>query len=86
MSDALTPKLALAYLAELQPSLSAVAILDDTGRRLAGADSGDAPQTLTAGRGGYAIRAAAAQTGLGRLTRLDLENALVDLAGESVSA
>ena len=78
MSDALTPQLALAYLAELQPSLSAVAILDDGGRLLAG----EAPvDDVTAGRGGYAIRAAGA--GLETLIRLDLDNALAALLGEA---
>jgi hypothetical protein len=86
MSDVLTPQLALAYLAELQPSLRAVAILDDAGRLLAGEDPGDAPPPLTFSREGYAIRAAvatgaAAGAALDTLTRLDLENALADLAG-----
>jgi hypothetical protein len=86
MSDVLTPQLALAYLAELQPSLRAVAILDDAGRLLAGDEPGEGPSPLTIGRDGYAIRAAAG-TGvapgarLQTLTRLDLENALADLAG-----
>src|SRR5260370_26964653 len=59
MTDVLTPQLALAYLAELQPSLSAVAILDEKGRLLAGEDPGDAPPTLTVAREGYEIRAVA---------------------------
>jgi hypothetical protein len=81
MSDVLTPQLALAYLAELQPSLTAVAILDDKGRLLAGVDPGDAPHTLIVARDGYAIRAAARpRASLDALTRLDLENALADLA------
>jgi hypothetical protein len=82
MTDVLTPQLALAYLAELQPSLSAVAILDETGRLLAGEDPGDAPPTLTVARDGYEIRAVAGPgAGLDELTRLDLETALADLAG-----
>ena len=84
MSDVLTPQLALAYLAELQPSLRVVAILDGEGRLVAGEDPGEAP--LTVSRDGYAIRAAAAPgvaagARLDALTRLDLENALADLAG-----
>jgi hypothetical protein len=84
MSDVLTPQLALAYLAELQPSLRVVAILDGEGRLLAGEDPGDAP--LTVSRHGYAIRVAvrsdvAAGARLDALTRLDLENAVADLAG-----
>ena len=86
MSDVLTPQLALAYIAELQPSLRAVAILDDAGRTLAGEDPGEGPPPLTIGRGGYAIRADAGADGaasarLPTLTRLDLESALADLAG-----
>jgi hypothetical protein len=94
MTDVLTPQLALAYLAELQPSLSAVAIVDETGRLLAGEDPGDAPPTLTVARDGYEIRAVAGPgavagtgavagpgAGLDELTRLDLETALADLAG-----
>ena len=85
MSDVLTPQLALAYLAELQPSLRAVAILDDAGRLLAGEELGEGPPPPTAGCDGYAIRAAFAGVEAGArldmLTRLDLENALADLAG-----
>ena len=82
MSDVLTPQLALAYLAELQPSLRAVAILDDAGRLLAGEATGGDPPPLSLSRDGYAIRAAArGGAGLDGLTRLDLDNALADLAG-----
>ena len=84
MSDALTPQFALAYLGELQPSLSAAAIRDEGGRLVAGEAPGDGAPTLAARRGGYSIEAAPGPGGdLETLVRLDLDSVLAALTGEA---
>lgn len=76
MSDAPTTEFALAYLAELQPGLQAVSILDQEGNLLAGQDG---PATISVGDG-HVIRAASDGL-LDRLAALDMETVLADLAG-----
>jgi hypothetical protein len=85
MNDVLTPPLALAYLAELQPSIGAVGVFDDAGRLLAGDDPGPAPTVLTASGAGFTIRAAGGG-GLDALARLDLDTVLAELAGRRAEA
>lgn len=91
MSDALTPQLAVAYLAELEPALAQVSISDHEGRLLAGEDvergaaaAGDVVNdatSLTAASERHSITATAAPaaTILDALARLDLETALADM-------
>jgi hypothetical protein len=86
MSDALTPQLALAYLAELQPALTGVSIFDHEGSLLAGEDGEGAPisagaGTITATTARHSI-SANPDPGAGileGLARLDLATLLTDL-------
>ena len=81
MSDVLSPSLALAYLAELQPRLQAAAVLDQSGRVLAGTPPAAPTAAVDAARGGYALSVSGTPA-LASLLRLDLDSVLADLAGE----
>ena len=85
MSDALTPQLALAYLAELEPALEPVAILDSDGRLLAGALAPEASSAFTQSDDRHTIRAPRAEV-LPGLAALDVENVLADLGARAPKA
>jgi hypothetical protein len=82
MSDVLTPRLAISYLAELQPSLGAVAIYDSGGRTLAGEPPRDGGEVFSAKSESYAV-SALVEGGLPTLVRLDLETVLAELERDS---
>jgi hypothetical protein len=82
MSDVLTPRLAISYLAELQPSLRAAAIYDSGGRMLAGEPPRDGGEVFRAKSDSYAI-SALVEGGLPALVRLDLDSVLAELERDS---